>query len=196
MYNSQQLSNINHHFQGVHTEYIDLITDYIDNSYNIPGISSKETSDYMQKYVSQFLCGTVYAGVLLPAIFFNINNYSYFLSKKFFSIVLNGSADIVSYISNGKDYTGYISKKKELSFIAKNTESKALYLDMDKGLSLDDIYKGSALGYLKMNIYKTKKRVIKNRFMNLFKNNHFSHSDIDNINNYPSFKKELMSNVV
>jgi hypothetical protein len=179
-------ATLDRHFKGIDTHYRNLISEYLDERYVFPEINSEEALSYIQKYGLDFICSKVYAGIFLPAVYFNINNYSFFLSKKFFSPLFNMREGVASSFIGRNDYPGYIKNKKPLSLIVYRTDSKVYHRNMDSGISFKDIYRDNAFSILKMKIYKKKNAFI-NKLHAHTSNNYFPQSKNGSFENYPSY---------
>jgi hypothetical protein len=177
---------LNRHLNGIDTQYRNLLVDYIDEKYVFPEINSEDALTYIQEYGLDFICSKVYAGVLLPALYFKINNYSFFLSKKFFSPLMNINAGIASTFRGRDDFPGYIKNKKPLSLIVHQTGSEAYECVMDHGLSFKDIYSDDIFSTFKMKIY-LKKNAIYHRVFKPSPNNHLFLSKNGTEMNFPTY---------
>lgn len=93
-------------------------------------------------------------------LYFNIENYSFFLSKKFFSPILMSNYGIASTFSGRDDYPGYIKNRLPLALIARYCDNKIYRINTDYGVSLYDCYKDKKILIIKRKIFLYRKIII------------------------------------
>jgi len=171
------------YYYGFSNQFIVDMLEYIASNYEFPDGNSSKGLDYVQHYSIDFICSRILAGVILPANYFKVKNFSYFLSKKFFCPILNSNYGISRTFSSRNDYPGYIINRLPLAQIASGTKSKAFTKTMDNGISLKDILYNNQLTKVKMLFYKKKKAIINK----LFGDKNIKSQAIQNLDSFPSY---------
>ncbi|HEY9113579.1 MAG TPA: hypothetical protein VIN10_02700 [Bacteroidales bacterium] len=172
------------YFAGFDPLFLKRMKDYLICYYEdrFLNINTREGLHNMQQYCVEGVMSKVYAGVLKCPLYFGHQNVSFYLSRKYISLIEKNGYGISKTCSGRDDYQGYFYTRKPLSEIAHKMNKMVYELKLDQGFSFKDIHENTPFKFLKKKMKTIDRKVfeIQHRKVQLnFQKNELDLNDYD-----------------
>lgn len=182
------------YFNGLHSGFLNNMSDYIFENCQDSFIdaNSDRGLEFAQNHAIEFVPSRILSGVLMCPDHFSHRNFSFQLTRKFFTFLYSNNYGVNKTYSARKDYPGPMIKNP-LSIIVRDLDNSIYKLPMDQGISFKDMYEMNNTIWVKMKLQILKRKIYTLKMTkNITSDKDFSHDSIMDFN-FVIRKNELNS---